>query len=40
MNNKFAKQVARVTSSILNTLLGNGIVIAVDHVRMIRNTVV
>ena len=40
MKNTIANQVARVTNSVLNTLLGDGIVVAVDHVRKIRHSAV
>jgi hypothetical protein len=38
MKENFANTVVHVTISILNTLLGDGVMEAADHLRKIRNT--
>jgi hypothetical protein len=40
MKENFADKIARVTNSVLNTLLGENIVVAEDHLRNIRHTAI
>jgi hypothetical protein len=38
MKEGIAKNLARVTSALFNVLMGEGVVLPVDHVRKVRNT--
>jgi|APLow6443716910_1056828.scaffolds.fasta_scaffold1170416_1 hypothetical protein len=40
MKEKLANKVARVTSTVLNTILGDGVVVAEDHLRKVRHTAI
>ena len=38
MRKSNSKKLSGATSAVLNTLLGEGVVLAVDHVRQVRNS--